>query len=230
MHKIRFGNNTIEGVVSGFVLWAFPDDGYTGKTLKAVDIRKNTITLDGDAWLNAGLTFEANSVSGVQLEAANESAIDSLFIRDNTIKFTNVNDFRTSFAETRSGGVVFSLYQNPDLRIDRLVIARNRIENALGPGVFISVPIGSDASSRIVGNTILNPARGNELRYDEAKNTRAGIYIAKESDGSLDVIALTTKNLEIANNRIQDTAGSPKLAYGISALSSCTNNCAVRGE
>jgi hypothetical protein len=225
-----YANNTIDGVVSAFVVWAFPDDGYTGKTLKGVDIRNNAITLDGDAWLNADLTFEAEGVSGIQLEAANESPVNSLFIRDNTIKFTNVNDFRTNFAETRSGGVVFSLYQNPDLGIDRLIIARNRIENALGPGIFVSVPVGSDADSRIIGNTIISPARGNELRYNEAKDTRAGIYLAKESNGSLNVIPITTKNLELANNKIQDTAGPPKLAYGISALSRCTNSCAVRGN
>jgi hypothetical protein len=225
-----YANNTITGVVSGFVIWAFPDDGYTGKTLKGVDIRNNTITLNGDAWLNADLTFEASSVSGVQLEAANESPIATLLIRDNTIKFTNVKDFRSNFAETRSGGVVFSLYQKPELEIDRLVIARNRIENALGPGIFISVPIGSDARSRIIGNTIINPARGNELRYEEAKDTRAGIYIAKESDGSVSVIPITTKNLELADNKIQDTAKPPKLAYGVSALSRCTSNCVVSGN
>jgi Pectate lyase superfamily protein len=73
-----YANNTIDGVVSAFVIWAFPDDGYTGKTLKGVDIRNNKITLNGDAWLNANLTFEAESVSGIQLEAANESPIASL--------------------------------------------------------------------------------------------------------------------------------------------------------
>lgn len=225
-----YSNNTVEGVVSGFVIWAFPDDGYTGKTLKGVDIRNNTITLNGDAWLNADLTFDANSVSGIQLEAANESSIATLIVRDNTIKFTNTKGFRSNFAATRSGGVVFSLYQNPDLGIDRLIIARNRIENALGPGVFISVPVGSDASSRIIGNTIINPARGNELRYEEAKDTRAGIYIAKDFDGSLSVVPIRTKNLEIANNKIQDTVSPPKLAYGVSALSTCTNNCTVSGN
>lgn len=225
-----YANNTISGVVSGFVIWAFPDDGYSGKTLKGVDIRSNTITLDGDAWLNADLTFEASSVSGIQLESANESPIATLLIRDNTIKFTNVKDFRTNFAETRSGGVVLSLYQKPELVIDRLVIARNRIENALGPGVFISVPIGSDASSRIIGNTIINPARGNELRYEEAKDTRAGIYIAKDSDSSISVIPITTKNLELANNTIQDTANPTKLAYGVSALSRCVSSCVVSGN
>jgi Pectate lyase superfamily protein len=223
-----YANNTISGVVSGFVIWAFPDDGYTGKTLKGVAIRSNKITLDGDAWLEANLTFEASSVSGIQLEAANESSIATLIIRDNTIKFTKVEDFRSNFAETRSGGVVFSLYQHPELGIDRLIIARNHIENALGPGIFISVPIGSGAPSSIIDNTIIDPARGNELRYEEAKNTRSGIYIAKESDGSLTTIPIGTKNLEITNNKIQDTANPRKLAYGISALSACTSNCVVR--
>jgi Pectate lyase superfamily protein len=223
-----YTNNTIDGVVSGFVIWAFPDDSYAGKTLKGIEIRNNKITLNGDAWLNADLTFDALSVSGIQLEAANESPIASLTIADNTITFTNVTGFRSNFAETRSGGMVFSLYQNPQLGIDRLIIARNRIENALGPGVFISVPIGSDALSRIVGNIIISPARGNELRYDEAKDTRAGIYIAKETQGSAKVIPVTTKNLELANNTIQDTAKPSKLAYGVSALSSCTSNCVLR--
>jgi hypothetical protein len=223
-----YTNNTISGVVSGFVIWAFPDDGYTGKTLKGVEIRNNQITLDGDAWLNANLTFKAESVSGIQLEASNSSAIATLAIVDNTITFTNVKGFRSNFGETRSGGMVFSLYKNPQLGIERLIIVRNRVENALGPGVFISVPIGGDTASRISSNTIIAPARGNELRYDEAKNTRAGIYIAKESQGSVRVIPVTTKNLELANNKIQDTANPSNVAYGVSALSACTSNCLAK--
>jgi hypothetical protein len=220
-----YSNNTIDGAVSGFVVWAFPDDGYTGKTLRGVDIRSNRITLNGDAWLDANLSFEADSVSGISLEAANASAIATLIIRGNTIKFTNTNGFRSNFAETRSGGIVLSLYQQPELGIDRLVILRNRIENPLGPGVFIAVPIGSNALSRIDGNTIINPARGNELRYDEARDTRAGIYIAKDTTNSATVIPVTTRNLSIINNTIQET--TPKLAYGVSALSNCSSSCTV---
>jgi hypothetical protein len=223
-----YTNNTIDGAVGGFVIWAFPDAGYTGKTLKGVDIRSNKITLNGDAWLNANLSFEAESVSGIQLEAANTSPIATLIIRDNTITFTNTKGFRSNFAETRSGGVVFSLFQKPELGIDQLVVVRNRIENPLGPGVFISVPIGSNALSRINRNIIINPARGNELRYDEAKPTRAGIYIAKDSDGSVRVIPVTTKNLNIVSNTVQETA--PKLAYGLSVLSQCQSACTVNGN
>jgi hypothetical protein len=223
-----YSNNTIDGAVSGFVIWAFPDDGYTGKTLKGIDIRSNKITLNGDAWLNANLTFEAESVSGIALEAANTSSIATLVIRDNTITFTNTKGFRSNFAETRSGGVVFSLYQKPELGIDQLILVRNRIENPLGPGIFISVPIGSNALSRITHNTFVNPARGNELRYNEAKQTRAGIYIAKDSQGSLSVIPITTKNLNIVSNVVQETA--PKLAYGLSVLSQCQSSCSVSGN
>jgi hypothetical protein len=225
-----YTNNTLDGVVSGFVIWAFPDDGYTGRTLKGVDIGNNKITLNGDAWLNANLTFEAESVSGIQLEATNTSAIANLFIRDNIIKFTNSAGVRSNFAETRSGGVVFSLYQHPELAIEQLILARNRIENPLGPGIFISVPIGGTAASSIVSNTIINPARGNELRYDEAKNTRAGIYIAKDTTSSLSVIPVTTKNLAITKNSVQDTVSPNKLTYGISALSTCKSNCTVSGN
>jgi hypothetical protein len=223
-----YSGNTIDGAVGGFVIWAFPDDGYTGKTLRGVDVRSNKITLNGDAWLNANLSFEADSVSGIALEAANSSAISTLVIRGNTIRFTNTNAFRNNFAETRSGGIVFSLYQRPELGIDRLVILRNRIENPLGPGVFIEVPVGSNALSRIEGNTIINPARGNELSYDEARNTRAGIYIAGDTDNSVKVIPVTTKNLRVMSNTIQET--TPKLAYGVSALSSCQGSCSVSGN
>jgi Right handed beta helix region len=161
------------------------------------------------------------------LEASSWSPIPDLVISDNTFTITNSNGFRSNYAETRSGGIVLDRYQKPELGIDHLVIDNNLIENALGPGIFIGVPVGSAAKlSRIVQNTIVNPVRGSELRYEEAKPTRAGIYLAKQSDGSLVTVPVRAKNLRIARNTIR---GNPsKLVHGIAALSGCARNCVVR--
>jgi Right handed beta helix region len=199
-------NNTIEGAATGFVLWAFHDKGSTEKTLKDTHIHQNKVTLNGDAWLNANLTFDATFVGGILLEASSLSPIADLVITGKTFTITNSTAFRSNYAETRSGGIVLDRYQKPELVIDHLIIESNHIENALGPGIFVTVPVGSATKlSRIVKNTIVNPVRGNELRYEEAKQTRAGIYLAKESDGSVVTIPVR----------------------GIAALSRCARNCVV---
>jgi Pectate lyase superfamily protein len=220
-------NNTIEGAVTGFVLWAFHDNGSTEKTLKDTHIRQNKVTLNGDAWLNANLTFDATFVAGILLEASSLSPIADLVITDNTFTISNATGFRSNYEETRSGGIVLDRYQQPELGIDHLIIENNLIENSLGPGIFITVPIGSTTKrSRIVKNTIVDPVRGKELRYEEAKQTRAGIYLAKESDGSVVTIPVRAKNLRIARNKIQ---GNPsKLVNGIAVLSRCARNCVVK--
>jgi hypothetical protein len=58
-------NKTIDGAVTGFVLWAFHDKGSAEKSLKDTHIRQNKVILDGDAWLNANLTFDATFGSRV---------------------------------------------------------------------------------------------------------------------------------------------------------------------
>jgi Pectate lyase superfamily protein len=215
-----YADNTLEGVGAGFVIWSYlGTHTVTDATLEDVEIRGNTIKLETDAWRAAKLSFDVTAVSGVTLEANNEAPIDRLIIADNRIEFLPTSSTLSSFYEQRSAGVTLWLYKNPTLPIRGLSITNNTVLNAIGPGIYSSVPVSSDRDSVIEGNTFVNPARGNELRYPDAALFRSGIYIEGPS-----------KKLTVRNNTAQETSSPAKLAFGVAADGACELECALEGN
>lgn len=215
-----YTDNTLEGVGAGFVIWSY----LNGRTvadasLEDIEIRRNTIKLETDAWRAAKLSFDVTSISGVTLEASNDGPVDRLIIADNRIEFLPISSTISSFYEQHSAGVTLWLFKNPTLPIRGLSITNNRVESAIGPGVYASVPIVSDRDSIIEGNTFVNPARGNELRYAEAALFRSGVYL----EGS-------SKKITVRNNTLQETSVPAKLAFGVVADGVCELECALEGN
>jgi Pectate lyase superfamily protein len=224
-----YRNNQLSEVASGIVLWPLrgPRDA-AARSLADVEITGNRIGLNLDDWRNAtALTYPPTSGAGIALEpSASDAPIDRLVIRGNTVVFTKASGAGTSYFEQRSAGITLDLPRDLDPPVRGLIIANNRIENPLGPGMFVGVPVepagepfgGSNGgiTSVIESNTIVNPARGNELRYQAAKPFRAGIYL----EG-------TSRNVTVRSNRIEAMALP---AYRISVPAPCSSQCEVAGN
>ncbi len=215
-----YTDNTLKGVSAGFVVWSYLSGRTVADTtLEDIEIRGNTIKLETDAWRAAKLSFDVTSISGVTLEASNEAPIDRLIIADNRIEFLPTSSTSNSFTEQHSAGVTLWLYKNPTLPIRGLSIMNNTVVNAIGPGIYASVPVSSDRDSSIEGNTFVNPARGNELRYAEAAQFRSGVYLEGPS-----------KKITVRNNTLQETSSPAKLAFGVVADGACEVDCALEGN
>jgi hypothetical protein len=222
-------NNRIDGASTGFVIWSFLDGRSIGdQTLADVEIRANTVKIDLDDWQTAALDFDVTSGAGIALQSANDAPVDKLIIADNRIRFVKARGGPNSFAEQRSGGIVFDLFNYPDRAIRGLAIDRNLIENAVGPGIFIDVPVEGGRGSVISRNTIVDPARGRELRYPEAKDFRSGIYIADPDTADVKEHRSLTQDVRVKRNTVQVLSETdPPLAYGANAVSTCVGNCVL---
>ncbi len=216
-----YADNTLEGVSAGFVIWSYLGGTRTASdaSLEDIEIRGNSIKISTDAWRVAKLSFPVTSVSGVTLETSNEAPVDRLIIADNRIELLPTSSISNSFTEQHSAGVTLWLYKNPSLPIRGLSITNNTIQNAIGPGIYASVPIVSDRDSSIEGNTFVNPSRGNELRYAEAALFRSGIYLEGAS-----------KKITVRNNTVQETSSPAKLAFGVVADGACELSCVLEGN
>jgi hypothetical protein len=214
-----YRNNHLSDVASGIVLWPLRgqrDDA--ALTLADVEITGNRISVNLDDWRNAtALSYPPPSGAGIALEpSASDAPIDRLVIRGNTVVFAKASGAGASYFEQRSAGITLDLPRDVDSPVRGLTIADNRIENPLGPGMFIGVPVGSDLASVIEGNVIVNPARGNELRYDAAKPFRAGVYVEGAS-----------RNLAVRGNRVESAVPPEHL---VSVPAQCLGNCEVAGN
>jgi Pectate lyase superfamily protein len=215
-----YADNILDGVSAGFVIWSYLGTRTVADaTLEDIEIRGNTIKLETDAWRAAKLSFDVTSISGVMLEASNDGPVDHLIITDNRIEFLPTSSTLSSFYEQRSAGITLWLYKNPTLPIRGLSVTNNTVLNAIGPGIYSSVPVSSDRDSVIEGNTFINPARGNELRYTEAALFRSGIYLEGPA-----------KKLTVRNNILQETSSPTKLAFGVVADGACELDCVLEGN
>jgi Pectate lyase superfamily protein len=225
-------NNRISGVSTGFVIWSLLDGRSTNeRSLAEVEIRANTVKIDLDDWQAAALDFDVTSGAGIALQSANDAPVDKLIIADNEIRFVKARGGPSSYAEQRSAAIVFDLFAHPDRAVRGLAIDRNRIENPVGPGIFIATPIEGGPGSVISRNTIVNPARGRELRYPEAMDFRSGIYIA--DPGAAEVqegrsARSVVQDVRVKRNTVQVVSETdPPLAYGANAVSSCAGRCVL---
>ncbi len=108
--------------------------------------------------------------------------------------------------DTYSGGVVLWSYNGEMTPFSDLTISGNTIRNALGPAIWTNIPL--TGGTAITSNLMTNPARSS------ASAERTGIYISGR-----------TSKMQIEKNTVIDTAKTPMIHVGISAVSTCESNC-----
>jgi Pectate lyase superfamily protein len=225
-----YANNSIANANVGFMIWSYADRVPVSEKnrpmLEDISIRNNTIRINSNDWLAAGFRGAGadGPSGGIVLEPGSDAAIDRLAISDNVIKFvkaTTVDFWHDHF----SSGITLrqcrwnaALQQcrPPTVPIRRLEIVRNKIENSPGPGIFTNTPIVSSITSLIALNNIFNPARSDELRYDDAALLRSGIYLEGRSE-----------SLKLSGNTVGDSLKPRRLSYGVAAESTCTGGCSI---
>ena len=214
-----YQDNTIDGANTGFTIWNLihPGNPPERPALQNVVIRRNTVNINLDDWLKAGLVGVKGPSAGIMLDPNSDAPIQDLTIADNHINFVKAKP--VNYEHDRfSSGITLWKYKHPNVTIDRLTISGNRITNALGAGIWANAALGGAGSSKIENNTIINPVRSNLLANDRLGLARAGIYLQENSKN---------KNLRIQRNTIVDTLSPARMKYGIVAYSDCAGSCAI---
>ncbi len=216
-----YENNTFTDVSAGFVLWSLRGKrSVADETLADVQIIDNSIKLNLADWFTAKLTYSIEAGAGIMLQEANDAPVDRLLIAGNKVDFTSSAQGKASYFQRKTGGIVLSLYTNPDLPIRGLRVEDNTISGSLGPAIYSTVPIVGDTQSVIRGNIMIDPARGAELRYDEATDQRSAIFVSG-----------TAQRVQIVDNKTQvKTETDVPLAFGVNALATCLEDCRATGN
>ncbi|MFM2303004.1 MAG: hypothetical protein RLZZ135_407, partial [Cyanobacteriota bacterium] len=211
-----YQDNTMTDVNTGFTLWHRRYNGSKSDrpALQNITIQRNTINLNSDDWLRAGLVSKNGPTAGILLDPNSDAPIQDLTIANNRINFIKAKPVDYSH-DRFSSGITLWKYTHANLPIDRVVIVGNRITQAPGAGIWSNAALGG----KIERNTIVNPARSDRLAEDNSGLSQAGIYLQEHS---------TTKNLRIQQNTIVDLLTPPHLKYGVVANSECAGNCTIQ--
>ena len=214
-----YQDNRLDDVNTGFTLWyGIPKGGNPARpALQNVTIHRNTVNINSDSWLTPGIVSNKGPSAGMMLDPNSDAPIQDLTISDNRITFIKAQPV-TYEHDRFSGGIVLWKYTHPNVPIDRLTIAGNRIVNAPGAAIWSNAALGGAGSSKIENNTIVNPARSNRLAEDNSGAAHAAIYLQANS---------RNRNLRIQNNTIVDALKPTRLKYGIVAESACTGSCGI---
>lgn len=131
-------DNVIKDAHIGIIIWSYFDGGNTtNSSLKNCTIAHNKFSLNINDWRR--LWGDVPS-TGIKLEANSDAPLTNLNIFNNQISFTNFSGAGRPTDRLANG---ISLWRNaaPTVVSENINISRNTIENSLGAGIYISMPI-----------------------------------------------------------------------------------------
>jgi hypothetical protein len=203
-------DNVIKDALIGILIWSYSYEGdTTNPALENCTIANNKISLNVNDWRR--LWDDAPS-TGIQLEANSDAPLKNLNIFNNQISFTNF-----SGAGRPSDGLAtgINLWRNaaPTLLSENINIARNKIENSLAAGIYISMPIKQGDISQ---NTILNPGQGSGDFHDAYKSgiIASGVF----------------EDVQVNENYLIDNQKNNTIKMGILLEAKCVGNCKAKGN
>ncbi len=198
-------NNIINNAYWGITIWSYFEDGNKiNPALYDCLIENNTINLNIKNWRK--LWGDAPS-KGIFLETNSDAPIKKMYIKSNTISFTNFADSGRS-TDRNAGGIMLLRNAAPNVVSEDIRIIDNQITNSLASGIFIDMPINEGEISR---NTITNTGRSNGDFSDYYKTAI--------------IVKGVLKNFKVNENEIVDDQDKATTKTGIIYANTCTGNC-----
>ncbi len=187
-------HNTIKNAYTGITVWSYFYPGNkTNPGLMHSRIANNEIHLDINGWRSL---WGDSPSAGIALESNSEATVKNLHIVGNRIRFTNFSGTSRS-SDNLASGISMWRYAAPKVLSEGIYILNNTIENSLGSGMYIVMPI---KTGRIWQNTIVNPGQSQGSFH---KDYRSGIILGSSFED-----VQINRNLLIDNQRINTmTAG-----------------------
>jgi hypothetical protein len=203
-------DNVIKDAHMGIIIWSYFDGGNTtNPSLENCTISNNKFSLNINDWRR--LRGDVPS-TGIKLEANSDAPLTNLNIFNNQISFTNFSGAGRPTDRLASG---ISLWRNaaPTVVSENINISRNTIENSLGAGIYISMPIKQGDISQ---NTILNPGQSSGYFHDDYKSgiMATGVF----------------KDFQVNENYLIDSQKNNTIKRGIILLGKCLANCNAKGN
>ncbi len=195
------GNNIIR-CEYGINLWSYAPG------LNNCVVSNNNITIDRDAYIPLG---GQRLGSGINLEPTSTTSARQVSIVDNTIFF--VVTLAGDAGDTDAGGIHWRR-SVPGTTVDEdIIIARNTIQNAIGPGIRFSANM---RRLKIIDNNVYNP--GQTLSGSVSNTFRAGIFVAP---------ATVCEDVVVGRNAIIDDQVVATMHFGfVLPYSGTSTNCA----
>ncbi len=203
-------DNVIKDALIGIVIWSYFFHGNTtNPSLKNCTIANNKISLNVNDWRRL---WDDSPSTGIQLQANSDAPLKNLNIFNNQISFTNFSGAGRP-SDSRATGI--NLWRNaaPTVVSENINISRNKIENSLGAGIYISMPIKQGDISQ---NTIINPGQG---RGDFHEAYKSGI-----------IAGGVFEDVQINENYIIDNQKNNTIKLGILLEAKCVANCNAKGN
>ncbi|MEG3971431.1 glycosyl hydrolase family 28-related protein [Microcoleus sp. T2B6] len=201
-------HNIIKEANTGIAIWSyFYKTNTTNPAIGNCTISHNQISLNINDWRKLG---GDTSSAGIWLEPRSDAPIENLNILNNQIYFSNFSG-NGSGGDNLANGIKLWRYKFPKVVTKNLRILGNTIENSLGGGIYISMPI---VGGEISHNTILNPGRSSGSFNDYY---RAAIIV----DGLFD-------RVKVNDNSLVDNQTANTMKAGIIWESNCVANCEVK--
>ncbi|MCU0543782.1 MAG: glycoside hydrolase family 55 protein [Oscillatoriaceae cyanobacterium Prado104] len=206
----RIAHNIIKEAYTGIAIWSyFYKTNTTNPAIGNCTISHNQISLNVNDWRKLGGDTKS---AGIWLEPRSDAPIENVDILNNQIYFTNFSGNGSGAdKDNLANGIKLWRYKFPNAIAKNLRILGNKIENSLGAGIYISMPIVGGAIS---SNTILNPGRSSGSFND---SYRAAIVV----DGLFD-------RVKVNDNSLVDNQTANTMKAGIIWYSNCVDNCEVK--
>jgi len=203
-------DNVIKDAFIGMLIWSYFSNGNTtNPAIENCTIANNKISLNVNDWRR--LSNDSPS-TGIMLEANSDGPLKNLNIFNNQISFTN---FSGAGRPSDSVATGISLARNaaPTVVSENINISRNKIENSLAAGIYISMPI---KQGNISQNTIINPGQGSSDFHDAYKSgiIASGVF----------------EEVQINENYLIDNQKNNTIKMGILLEGKCVGNCNAKGN
>ena len=203
-------DNVIKDALIGILIWSYSYDGNTtNPSLENCTIANNKISLNVNDWRRL---WEDSPSTGIMLEANSDGPLKNLNIFNNQISFTN---FSGAGRPSDSLATGINLWRNaaPTVVSENINISRNKIENSLAAGIYISMPIKQGDISQ---NTILNPGQGSGDFHDDYKSgiIASGVF----------------EDVQVNENYLIDNQKNNTIKMGILLEAKCVANCNAKGN
>ncbi|MEK0179784.1 MAG: hypothetical protein EAZ78_10265 [Oscillatoriales cyanobacterium] len=203
-------DNIIKDAHTGIILWSYFDSGNTtNPSLIDCTVANNKISLNVNDW--RGLWGDAPS-TGIKLDANSDAPMTNVNIVNNQIIFANFSG-RGRLSDRLAAGISLWRKAAPAVVSENINISNNLVENSLGSGIYISMPVKGGEISK---NTIVNPGQSTGYFHNDYKSgiIASGVF----------------KDFHINDNVLRDTQKVNTIRGGILWLGNCVANCNAKGN
>ena len=203
-------DNVIKDAFIGILIWSYFSDGNTtNPALENCTIANNKISLNVNDWRRL---WEDAPSTGIQLEANSDAPLKNLNIFNNQISFTNFSGAGRP-SDSLATGISLGRNAAPTVVSENINISRNKIENSLAAGIYISMPIKQGDISQ---NTILNPGQGSGDFHEAYKSgiIASGVF----------------EDVQVNENSLIDNQKNNTIKMGILLEAKCVANCNAKGN